>query len=254
MSKFFDTWKKIYGSKVAKTTRDFLFGKDADLSDEAYREKYGYNRPIQTFPPGVTRGLKEAKILNGITKSIVSRNKQSIQTVVADKNILNSAQFLSDPETTAAALKHFNASNAERVWGEFSPAYVDWFKNFRSGSYRLGGVLKGQNSVKLPFDEWYQTVPKEYNDTTNYNLRRAYELAPFKQLEKWRINPKRNHLNSIYKNEDGDYEFVKLPNHPTLKYELDWYNKAKRFQKEYQLDTTSVPWKYTPINKESQPN
>lgn len=45
MGKFFDTWNKIYGSKVAKTTRNFLLGKDADLDNETYKEKYGYYKP-----------------------------------------------------------------------------------------------------------------------------------------------------------------------------------------------------------------
>ena len=119
--------------------------------------------------------------------------------------------------------------------------------------YKQGGVLKGQNET-LTFEEWYKTIPKEYNDTTNYNLRRAYQLVPFKDLEKWRKNPEKNHLNSVYKDENGDYEFLKLPGHPTLNLELDWYNKADKFKKKYQLDTTSIPWKYVHINKESQPN
>lgn len=106
-----------------------------------------------------------------------------------------------------------------------------------------GGIMKSQNNLPS-FEDWYKTVPKDYNDTTRYNLRRAYELVPFKKLERWRKNPEKNHLNSVYKNENGDYEFLKLPGHSTLNLELDWYNKADKFKKKYQLDTTSIPWKY----------
>ena len=87
-------------------------------------------------------------------------------------------------------------------------------------------TLKSQDT----FEDWYKTIPKEYNDTTNYNLRRAYELAPLKELEAWRKDPENNHLHTGYWNENGEYEFMKSPNHPTIKYELDWYNNAKDFQ------------------------
>jgi len=47
-------------------------------------------------------------------------------------------------------------------------------------------------------------------------------------------------------NENGEYEFMKSPNHSTVKYELDWFNSdaAKEFRDRYQLDTTNIPWKY----------
>ena len=62
------------------------------------------------------------------------------------------------------------------------------------------------------FDEWYKTVPATKNDTTSYNLRRAYELAPKK--------------------------------------ELDWFNskdsEATQFRKNYKLDTSGEYYKYVP--------
>lgn len=90
-------------------------GKDVDLSDEEYKEKYGYNKPIQTFVPGVTRGMEEAKVLDNITKAIVSRSQKPVQTAAINKGLLSTAQAISEPEITAAALKHFNASNAART-------------------------------------------------------------------------------------------------------------------------------------------
>lgn len=102
----------------------------------------------------------------------------------------------------------------------------------------------------LKFEEYYKLVPKEKNDTTNYNLRRAYELAPEDQLRNF-ITDKNAHLFSTYKDpKTGVYDFVKSKNHPTLKYELDWYNSnkkdAKQFRNEYQLDTTGLYYHYRP--------
>ena len=35
----------MYDSKLAKSARDFLLGKDVDLSNEEYKQKYGYYKP-----------------------------------------------------------------------------------------------------------------------------------------------------------------------------------------------------------------
>ena len=108
--------------------------------------------------------------------------------------------------------------------------------------------LSISNQDKPPFNEWYKTVPKEKNDTTNYNLRRAYELAPKEQLDEFVKNPDA-HLYSVYENpKTGEYEFMKSKNHPTLKYEIDWYNseEGKEFRNNYDLDMTNEYYKYIP--------
>lgn len=48
---FLNTWQKAYSSKFGKGLRDFMFGKDRDLSDEEYFNKYGYNKPIGGLGP-----------------------------------------------------------------------------------------------------------------------------------------------------------------------------------------------------------
>lgn len=105
-----------------------------------------------------------------------------------------------------------------------------------------------------PFDEWYKTVPATKNDTSNYNLRRAYDLAPQEQLDAF-VNDPNAHLNSVYENKQtGNYEFMKSKNHPTLKLELDWYNSNENnaidFRNKYSLDTNGEYYKYVP-KKES---
>lgn len=71
-----------------------------------------------------------------------------------------------------------------------------------------------------PFNEWYKKVPEEKNDTTSYNLRRAYELAPQKELDAF-VNDPEAHLYSVYETPDGNYEFMKRKDHPTLIKELE---------------------------------
>ena len=97
------------------------------------------------------------------------------------------------------------------------------------------------------FEDWYKTLPKEKNDTTSYNLKRAYELADEESLKEFAANPDA-HLYSAYENkETGDYEFVKSKNHPTIDKELEWYNSddAAEFRNQYELfDDGSEYYKY----------
>lgn len=104
--------------------------------------------------------------------------------------------------------------------------------------------------TKPPFKIWYANVPKEKSDTTYYNLRRAYELAPQKELDEFISNPKA-HLRSMYFNKEGVGEFVKHKDHPTTQKELDWYKSdaSKDFRKLYRLDTSGDYYKYVPRNK-----
>lgn len=122
-----------------------------------------------------------------------------------------------------------------------------------------GGPINIKNK-NISFEDWYKTVPIDRNDTTAYNLRRAYELAPFDELEAWRtssvkdLNSGKNHLRSVYLNPDtGIYEFMKSKNHPTLHFETDWYNsndpEAIKFRNNYNLDMSSDYYKYVPKKK-----
>ena len=122
-----------------------------------------------------------------------------------------------------------------------------------------GGKADGITGAapKITFESWYKTVPSDRNDTTSYNLRRAFELAPKEELEAWRtssvedLRNGKNHLNSVYLNpKTGIYEFMKAKNHPTLKYELEWYNskdpEAIKFRNAYDLDMSGDYYKYVP--------
>lgn len=121
----------------------------------------------------------------------------------------------------------------------------------------FGGPLGRPIKRKKSFNDWYKTVPADRNDTTSYNLRRAYELAPMSELEAWRtsstkdLEAGRNHLRTVYKDpKTGIYEFMKSKNHPTINMELDWYNgdtpEAVDFRNQYDLDTSGDYYRYVP--------
>lgn len=160
---------------------------------------------------------------------------------------------------TAEAKKHGKsvqafASQVLANKENYSPAMVkkaNFAKNASKWSHAFGGELDKKKTTKPSFEEYYKTVPNEKNDTTNYNLRRAYELAPYEDMVKF-AKEKDFHLNSVYENpETGEYNFVKAKNHPTLNKELEWYNskEGKSFRKKYDLDTTGNYYKYIPKQK-----
>lgn len=127
---------------------------------------------------------------------------------------------------------------------------------------------KSDNSYST-FEEYYSKLPEAKRDTINYNLRRAFELAPKKELDDFLLNPDA-HLKTIYFNSDGIGEFLKSKNHPTLWMELEYYNNGndvitkkqdgkeyhfkvpanqeewKDFKNRYDLDTTGTFYKYIP--------
>lgn len=114
-----------------------------------------------------------------------------------------------------------------------------------------GNMLKYGGQTKPKFEDWYKTVPAEINDTTNYNLRRAYELLPFNELEDWRNG--KAHLRSIAPTSNGDYEFLKSKKHPTYNKEIEWFNSndknAIEFRNNYRLNNKDKYPKYIKKSK-----
>ena len=164
---------------------------------------------------------------------------------------------------TAAAKRHGKSvqSFASQVLAnkeDYSPAMVkkaNFARNTSKWKHADGGPLK-----RGKYEDWYKTVPADRNDTTSYNLKRAYELAPYDELEAWRtssikdLEEGKNHLRSVYLNPNtGVYEFMKSKNHPTLHFETDWYNsndpEAVKFRKYYDLDMSGDYYKYVPKKK-----
>lgn len=164
-----------------------------------------------------------------------------------DKEAYN--KFMNTTDSTEAARLF------RRYWErpeESTYNFTDKYINQMYSKKAFGGPKN-----KKKYEDWFKTVPSDRNDTTNYNLRRAYELAPLEELESWRTSSIKdlvngeNHLRSVYKDpKTGVYEFMKSKNHPTINMELDWFNSnnddAKEFRKQYNLDTSGDYYKYVP--------
>lgn len=123
----------------------------------------------------------------------------------------------------------------------YSPTLVkraNFARNARKWKHQEGGV---------PFEEWYKTVPAEKNDTTNYDLRTAYQYLPYSDMVKF-ANDKNFHLGSVVEMPGGDYVFLKRKDHPTIQKELDWYYgntpEATEFRNNYDLDKSGDYYKY----------
>ena len=114
------------------------------------------------------------------------------------------------------------------------------------------------DSIPNQFDDggfvnFYNSLPRNQRDSTNYNVRRYWELngkpKDFNEAIQRGMYTKQSdgwHANSVAYNEAKDeYEFMKSPTHPTAIYEIGAYLNNKDFQKEYYLDYTSKPnYKY----------
>lgn len=152
----------------------------------------------------------------------------------------NRGKFTALMERTGHSASWFkeNGTPAQRKMATFAI-------NARKWNHADGGSLD-----KPPFEKWYLTVPKSKNDTTNYDLRRAYELLPYSEMARFAAD-ENYHLPSVAYDEATDsYQFLKSKDHPSLQNELDWYNgdspEATDFRSRYMLDTTGQYYRYLP--------
>lgn len=149
------------------------------------------------------------------------------------------------------------------------------------GGYDQGSIHKGRHGLSIrdvvlskrvvsaykfakggktedPFTVFVNSLPEYQRPTSNggFNVRRYWELngkpKDFKEAVKRGMYSKEEdgwHAHSVQYNPDTDeYEFMKDSSHPTLKYELDWYNsndpEAVKFRKEWELNTSGKYYKY----------
>lgn len=117
--------------------------------------------------------------------------------------------------------------------------------------------FKQGGKTKDPFEVYLQSLPKNQQDSTNYRVKRYWELngkpKNFKEaLQKGMFTLEEDgyyHAPSVmYNGETGEYEFMKSPDHDTIHFEEDWYNsndpEAVKFRNEYELQKTTPYWKY----------
>lgn len=163
------------------------------------------------------------------------------------------------------------------------------------GGYNQAGVQYGRLGLKLtpiqarkilnkfktggqvdPFQEYINSLPKKQQNFTNFRVKeyweyngrpKDFEEAKQKNMFKLQEDFDQNgeslgqswHANSVAENPiTGEIEFMKSPDHPTIKYEIEWYNSdspdAVEFRKNYELQKSLPYWKYvkrvTPLHKE----
>lgn len=186
-----------------------------------------------------------------------TKNQNKLTSYTDKQNLLAGSAAYDNKQNLMASnnyMQDVNSKNQQKLLGGLNANVLAAKKGTKINPNDFTSLIrKAQKGVKISFEEWYKTVPKEKNDTVNYNLRRAYELAPKEQLNAFVKDPNA-HLMSVYENKQtGEYEFLKSKNHPTLQLELDWYNsndlEAQEFRKKYKLDTTKDYYKYIPILK-----
>ena len=119
-------------------------------------------------------------------------------------------------------------------------------------------LQKGGN-IKPTYEQWLKTVPTNRIDKL-YDLKTAYEVLPFNDLESWRtatdseLANGQKHLDSVNPKADanGNLYFLKLgklEDNPELQGEFNWYNSndAKQFREQYapaQFDSTTNRYFY----------
>ena len=119
-------------------------------------------------------------------------------------------------------------------------------------------LQKGGN-VKPTYEQWLKTVPTNRIDKL-YDLKTAYEVLPFNDLELWRtatdseLANGQKHLGSVNPKADanGNLYFLKLgklEDNSELQGEFNWYNSddAKQFREQYapaQFDSTTNRYFY----------
>ena len=141
-------------------------------------------------------------------------------------------------------------------------------------------LLVPRDTTNVDFNKFHKTLPKnqrltpeEDYHTYHYWLLNGqpknFREAKRKGMYHWDKSDKSYHAQSVAFDENGIGYFMKPKHHPTVKYELDWFNHGletleggdqrpligkdreewEDFRNKYQLDTTGVDYKYIPIQK-----
>ena len=144
---------------------------------------------------------------------------------------------------------NINTKRIEDSSVAWSPVITKVVEEFESGgelewtpiiTLQEGGKTEKVDGItgaapKITFQSWYNTVPKN-RLSNNYDLKKAFEVLPFEELEAWRkssdedLRIGKNHLRSIYQLPNGDYEFLKLgneQNNPEVHFETDTYHSGE---------------------------
>ena len=216
--------------------------------------------------------LQESSGFSGLKGNINKANKNSGKILFgrgkAKSNIAD-AQFKADTATSLIKTSNedfkaaTNSTDMFRLKNQLS---------MNNNSYLYNGALSAKDGARIiriaksqkknKFEEFRKTLPKPLQDTVYYRLESLWNFGgkpknfeDAKKLELFENVDGEFHAPSVIKNEKADeYIFLKVPSHPSVNKEIDWYESedGKEFRDEYDLDKSGEVWKYLPKTKKEK--
>lgn len=189
------------------------------------------------FTKEVTKKLEE---LYDIYYSKDSTTKEKDVAAIDAGKLLTKEIMLNTDDRTGLISTLQNGGSIDQLSSAGQPEKgIDTIVNYGGKSWK----------TKPSFPEWYETTNPIYNDTTYYDLQKAYEVLPIEKLEKWRTETWKPvdlqdqntmwHLPSVWQSDDDTYVFLKkgktIAENPELKPELDNYIHNKDFNRAWKL-------------------
>ena len=220
---------------------------------------------------GKKYGLFSRGAMNDANDEIADAKKQQML-------ISGIAENTADRSALQASMAAFNANRwALAMQGGYNQAAI------RAGKHgmpiellrKTRAIIKAQKGEKLePFDIYYQSLPKNQQDSINFRVRDYWEFngqpKDFNEaVQKGMFTklPDGWHAKSVMENpKTGEIEYMKAESHPTIYMESDWYERGlaynddgsvtqlapgvdgyedwNGFVNNYELQKTSPYWKY----------
>ena len=215
--------------------------------------KINYADSIQDTITGITDNAYERQLITSNMSQLNNLRYNTNQNGGIDQRYMRAARL----GTKLQRIKKLNIQSHKlggQIQGaidlnEWQPVITEAVEQFESGgelewtpiiTLQEGGKTEKVDGItgaapKITFQSWYDTVPKD-RLSNNYDLKKAFEVLPFEELEAWRkssdedLRIGKNHLRSIYQLPNGDYEFLKLGNeqsNPEVHFETDTYHSGE---------------------------
>lgn len=131
------------------------------------------------------------------------------------------------------------------------------YKEQQTNQLQQGGTLD-------PFEHYLSTLPENQRDSINFRVKDYWifngKPKDFKEARRRGMFTQEKdgwHASTIAWNpETGEGEFMKSPDHPSIQYEIDWYNSdnGSDFRSEYELVKSSPYWKYVKRKQKEVPS
>ena len=234
---------------------------------------------VSSFVPGLgflsskikgvekSQELKESSGYSGLQNNIDKANKNAGKIIFgrgkAKRNI-------ADAQSKADLATELLQTSNQNLTASSNSADMFRLKNqlgMSNNSYLYNGVLAAKKGARIKriiknqkgnkFETFRKTLPEPLQDTIYYRLQTLWDLggkpSNFDSAKKLGLFENINgeyHAPSVIRDQKSDeYIFLKVPSHPSVNKELDWYDSAdaSEFREKYELDKSGEVWKY--INK-----